>query len=548
MTSPSLLPISHVVPKRLSDLAAATGLTVPQIRYFAHQAQRASCYRVMSVPKKTGGHRFIHAPVKNLKFVQRAIAALLTRLYRPNARATGYIQGSSILRNALFHSRNRLILNIDLLDYFDQVTAPRLFGMLTSPPYNLSKSVAAAIVNICTLNGAVPQGAPTSPILANMLTSHLDRLLVDLCRNFGCSYSRYSDDITISTNRRRFPRNIISHTDEPLIDAFNFLGSDLLSAFQRVGFSINPRKVRLLHKHDRQEVTGVTVNEFPNARRNLIRQTRKMLHILEKFGEDEARNEYNRLHPFRPVRSYTESVRGRIEHLKFVRGSGDRIVAKMVDKFNALQTGCIDYTGPEDWNSTITKPVVCLINEIDSRQGTAFHIGGGVFITNHHVAYFEGLPDRNLKFVIDGCLFRLDVEVLRSFPDLEIAFIRCPDPLLSAFLPSEAVRVDASAEIDTGAEVTVVGFPNWQRGDSHHVEKGAVTARTQKDGIPALRLSAKIFFGNSGGPVYDKRGRAIGVAFAGASVMTDEDFSYLCVPPDSLRRAFERSVHTVGTS
>lgn len=178
-------PTTLVGLKTLASLASAIGCSQAQLRYLAHKLPEKSKYKLRPVPKKSGGFRNIHIPRQDLKAVQRMLASALSATYRPNGRATAYIKGSSVLRNALFHEKCRLVLNIDLEDYFGQVTAPRIYGMLRAKPYEMSNSVATAIVRLTCYMGSVPQGAPSSPVLANMLTSYLDKMLVEICRKYG---------------------------------------------------------------------------------------------------------------------------------------------------------------------------------------------------------------------------------------------------------------------------------------------------------------------------------------------------------------------------
>ena len=102
-------------PKTLADLASLLEISEENIRYLAYKLPENLRYRAISIPKKNGKFRPIFAPRTDLKVVQRKLAAFLTSMYYPNGRATAYIKGSGIKRNAAFHEKNRLILNIDLI-------------------------------------------------------------------------------------------------------------------------------------------------------------------------------------------------------------------------------------------------------------------------------------------------------------------------------------------------------------------------------------------------------------------------------------------------
>lgn len=520
---------------KLAELAALVATSEEAVRALAFETPESERYRAYPIPKRNGTFRFIQIPSPRTKRFQRNLLPLLEEMYRPHVRSTAYRKGYDILKNASFHKGKRLILNIDLEDFFGQITVRRLYGMLRSAPYDLSNSVATTILNICTYQGALPQGAPTSPILANMLCSNLDTPLAALCKRFGCSYSRYSDDITISTNRRKFPRGIMLHSDEPVVDAYDQLGEELLAVFSSVGFEINKSKVRLLMKHDRQEVTGIVLNQFPNPRRNLLRQTRQMLAILEKYGEDAARNRFNEIHPQKKLVSYTDSVRGRIEYIKYVRGNGVDLVANLVSRFNHVSDKKISYKGKVKWFDFISAPVVCLENAEDVRQGTAFHLGDGYFLTNHHVVHMDGLPDRHMKIVSRCQKYRLRLTIVHTSASADLSIIKCSEDEFSYLLPTESLQVSQDPRPLTGAELTLVGYPNWTVGSSVHVDKGMVSGYQLHDSRSMLRITPKVAFGNSGGPVVDQNGLVIGVATVGADIMDDTEVGYLAVPCDDIR-------------
>ena len=191
------------------------------------------------------------------------------------------------------------------------------------PLYNCNQEVATVLAQICCHENQLPQGAPTSPILSNMICAKLDSDLQRLAKRNQCIYTRYADDITFSTSRIRFPSRLIwfSYENEELI-----LGRELRNTIEDNGFVINESKVRLQPIYKRQEVTGIIVNEKLNVNRKYIRQVRAVLHAWEKYGIENAEKDFFKKydkHKYYPPRENTfkEIIKGRIEFIGFLEGS-----------------------------------------------------------------------------------------------------------------------------------------------------------------------------------------------------------------------------------
>jgi RNA-directed DNA polymerase len=182
-----------------ADLARQIGIRPQLLGFIIHRTPLDRQYIEFTIPKKSGGHRKIAAPVKNLKILQRNLYSLLSGFRDFKPIVTAFILGRGIHKNAEIHLGQRHILNIDLEDFFGSINFGRIYAI--RPPYAISKPVAAAIAKACTLNNTLPQGAPTSPVLSNLVSAKLDSDLSKLARKHHCKYSRYADDITLSTHR-----------------------------------------------------------------------------------------------------------------------------------------------------------------------------------------------------------------------------------------------------------------------------------------------------------------------------------------------------------
>jgi hypothetical protein len=285
------------------QLAEALGLTIPQLRWLAYHREAATRvhYRRFVIPKRGGGERAIWAPLPKLKAAQHWILRNVAEKLPVHGSAHGFLPGRSTLTNAAAHTDARLVVKVDVKDFFPTVTLARVRGIFRKAGYR--EQVATLLALLCTesprevveLDGqtyyvalgprCLPQGAPTSPALTNTLSLRLDRRLAGLSRRLGWRYTRYADDLTFSLPA--------GHSGKPRLGA-------LLGCVRRVveaeGFTLNADKTRVARRGGRQQVTGLVVNGpgTPRVPRKLRRQLRAAAHNLAngkqpKDGETLAR-------------------------------------------------------------------------------------------------------------------------------------------------------------------------------------------------------------------------------------------------------------------
>lgn len=189
-------------------------------------------YREFTIPKKTGGVRTILAPNRGLKRIQRKLNMILQKIYEENSKSSahGFLHKKSIVTNAQNHINKKFVLNIDLSDFFPSISFVRVKGLLCSKPFGINEQVSHYISNLCCYQGYLPQGAPTSPILSNMICYRLDGELQKLANQNNCKYTRYADDITFSTKQQLFPNDV---------GIINKKDSEVLSSFSNIRNSIN---------------------------------------------------------------------------------------------------------------------------------------------------------------------------------------------------------------------------------------------------------------------------------------------------------------------
>jgi hypothetical protein len=296
------------------------------LTYYANPKLAKKRYKQFTIKKKSGGERMIEAPVPQLSYLQHLINVALNTIFQPNTNAMGFVPGKSIVDNASLHTNQNYVFNIDLKDYFPSVEFRRVKTVLQLKPFQLNDEPAFLIANLCCHEGRLPQGAPTSPTLTNVVCQRLDRKLTGLAKRFGCIYSRYADDITFSSMH-----NVYQEKGE--------FREELHRIIENENFRINPDKVRLQKNGYRKEVTGITVNEKTNLNRRYIRRLRAMLNNWEKYGlkkaEENFRKDYiqDKGNVKKHNANFIEVLRGKLDYMKMVRGENDLLLQKYQKQF-----------------------------------------------------------------------------------------------------------------------------------------------------------------------------------------------------------------------
>lgn len=322
------------------DVAHLLEIEEKSLIYYLYRMPEKDKYISFEIPKKSGGTRTITSPQKSIKILQRKLYQVFKSVYKPKQCVHGFVENRSIVTNASQHKNQRYVFNFDLKDFFPSINFGRVRGMLMAEPYNVGADASTILAQICCFNNEIPQGAPTSPIIANMICSKLDSQLQQLARENKCYYTRFADDITFSTSLAVFPSSIAVMRNE-----IWEMGEEIQSIVQMNGFEIQLNKVRMQERFQSQVVTGLTVNEFPNVSRKYVRQIRAMLHDWDVNGYEAAqekhllKREFIHRNPENPVPKFKEVVQGKISFLKMVRDSDyqeDEIYTRFLDKLNYL--------------------------------------------------------------------------------------------------------------------------------------------------------------------------------------------------------------------
>ncbi len=245
------------------DFAKLLGLkSAKYINYLLYNVKTDNLYNSFTILKKNGGERVIHAPKKELKFLQKKLSNVLWECYLESIESKSkdknfktpvlshaFEKGKSIITNSQMHRNKKYILNIDLKNFFDSFNFGRVRGFfIKDKDFTVSPEIATVIAQIACYQGKLPQGAPSSPIITNLITRILDYRIVKIAKKY---------------------RFTLTELEEVIISS---------------GFEINPKKTRLSNNMQRQEVTGLVVNKKINVKREHIKNTRAMAFQLYKDG------------------------------------------------------------------------------------------------------------------------------------------------------------------------------------------------------------------------------------------------------------------------
>ena len=271
------------------ELAQAMGITLGELRFLAfdRRTSRTTHYKRFLIPKKSGGQRLISAPMPRLKRTQEWILYNLLEKVQIHDAAHGFLRGRSIVSNARPHVGAEVVVNVDLKDFFPTVTYRRIKGVFRKLGYSESVATILALISSepetdeVKLDGhtyfvgraerRLPQGAPTSPALTNLICRGLDARLTRTAQRLGFTYTRYADDLTFSGSGEA-------------VGNVGRLLRRLRYTVDKEGFEVHPDKTRVLRRSQRQEVTGLVVNGRVNVSRKVLRRFRATLFQIERDG------------------------------------------------------------------------------------------------------------------------------------------------------------------------------------------------------------------------------------------------------------------------
>lgn len=317
--------------------------TMKQLNYYCNPNHTYRRYRQFKIKKKSGGYRQITAPrSQSFMMMLSAVNEILRSMYTPSEYAMGFTDGKSVVTNAIVHVGMNYVFNIDLKDFFPSIQQARVWKRLQLAPFNFPITIANYIAGLCsmketktnedrtlTFKYVLPQGAPTSPVITNMICDNLDRRLAGLAKRFGLHYTRYADDITFSSMHNIYQTN-------------SQFRKELERIIKDQRFTINEAKTRLQKRGARQEVTGLIVSDKLNVTRNYVQDVRNILYMWDRYGYNVA---YSKFFPmYKAEKGHIKKgdpdlinvIEGKLLYLKMVKGEEDSVYQKLYEKFCKL--------------------------------------------------------------------------------------------------------------------------------------------------------------------------------------------------------------------
>lgn len=225
----------------------------------------SSFYRDFEILKNNGRKRKISEPLPSLKEIQIWILENILSKIEISPYAKAYRQNITLIDNLKFHKNQPKVFTVDLKDFFTSIQQESIEKIFLEMGY--SKLISNLLSKLCSRNGCLPQGAPTSPCLSNIFFKPLDIEISEYCNNNKIRYTRYADDLSFSGNFNE--KHLLFFITEKI---------------DKVGLRINSEKVKVMLQHSRQTVTGIVVNDKAQVvfhKRNKIRQD---IFYIKKFG------------------------------------------------------------------------------------------------------------------------------------------------------------------------------------------------------------------------------------------------------------------------
>lgn len=261
-------------------------------------------YIEYEIPKNSGGFRIIYEPSKLLKMVQRNILHNILEEKQISKYATAYKKGISLKDNALPHVNAKIILKLDIKNFFDNITFSMVYNRCFREEI-YTKSIGVLLTKLCTYNNKLPQGAPTSSYISNIVMREFDEIIGKYCSDKNIKYTRYSDDLTFSG-------------DFCINEVISLVKNEL----KKNGFKLNYDKIHVIRRNKRQIVTGLVINEKINICKEYKRKIRQEMYYIKKYGVD---NHLNKLNIYNKTK-YLSNLLGRINYVIQVTNNKEFII------------------------------------------------------------------------------------------------------------------------------------------------------------------------------------------------------------------------------
>lgn len=304
---------------------------------YEHKYKR---YNYFKLKKRNGGYREIMSPAKDLKFIQKWILVNILNKYKLSKSCKGFIKGKSIYHNAKEHQNSEMILKVDLLKFYDTITEKRVYGLFKSLGY--ANNLAYSFAKLTTARHRehywrnfddnskkvfdtlyskkppiLPQGAPTSPMISNILATKMDVRFEKLAKKLQCNYSRYADDLTFSIKK------------EGQLPSLKLI----TKIIKEEGFFINEKKTRYMKRGCKQYVTGLTTTNGVNVSKAYRKNIKAHIYYCRRLGVKKHLE-----HRSKEFRGYNniQFHNWLLGHICFIKSVNQEAYKKMIKDFNKI--------------------------------------------------------------------------------------------------------------------------------------------------------------------------------------------------------------------
>lgn len=292
-----------IVYREISSLCQDLGYSARTLYSVSNTVEKH--YHAVELMKSNGEVRLLRVPDKLLKSIQKRIADVLLLQETISCYAMAYRIGGSTSRNASVHVGKKKILKMDIRKFFDHITYPMVKERVFKAD-KYSESIRILLSVLCVYIHRLPQGAPTSPAISNIIMREFDEIVGNWCNEKGIAYSRYCDDMTFSGDFEE--KEIITFVDREL---------------RKNGFFLNHKKTVCLHEGQRKEVTGIVVNEKISVPAYYKKKIRQEMYYLNKYGVEshvaKVVNDQN-------IDKYISGLLGRVNYVISVESHNEEMI------------------------------------------------------------------------------------------------------------------------------------------------------------------------------------------------------------------------------
>lgn len=289
-----------IIYRELSSLQSDLGCSLKQLYTLSNNINQY--YHRAKIPKGNGEFRELNVPDEQLKSVQRKIANIILPIMEISPYATAYRVGGTPLANANPHVGCNLLLKLDIRHFFDKITFATVMNK-AFPDDIFSKDIQVLLCALCCYRDSLPQGAPTSPAISNLVMTEFDNTVGNWCKSNHIIYTRYCDDMTFSGDFE--PKTVIE-----------FVKNELF----KMGFFLNEKKTTVVKKGQKKIVTGIVVNEKANASAVYRKTLRQTLYYCMKYGV-ESQMEHKNIKESKQL--YLQKLLGKVNFVLSVTPKND---------------------------------------------------------------------------------------------------------------------------------------------------------------------------------------------------------------------------------